>query len=70
MNTELAEKMIARADTDHIPADHEMRTKASAFDQAAKGYYNSPQTVDVKAFVGCWERARKAWCAYTGEPLI
>ena len=69
-DTDLAVKMIARADTDNLPHDHEIRTRAAAFDEAAKGFYSDPQTCDVKRFVGCWARARRTWCDYTGEVLI
>lgn len=70
METALAIKMQARAEADNLPADHDMRTKAAAFDEAAKGYYATPQTVMVKPFMGCWARARRAWCDYTGERLL
>lgn len=36
--TDLAVKMIARADTDNLPHDHEMRTRSAAFDEAAKDF--------------------------------
>lgn len=68
--TELGDKMRARADLDGLPADHEMRQLADAFDKASYGYAGEPQTVTVKQFMGHWARARKCWCDYTGEPLI
>ena len=68
--TALAKKMRARADKDSLPEDHEMRTRANAFDEATKGFYGEPQTCDVKKFMGCWARARRVWCDYTGEALI
>lgn len=70
MDTDLAKKMIDRADKDVLPADHPMRIQAHDFDAACKGYLSSPQTVKVGVFFGCWSRARKTWCAYTGEQLI
>lgn len=68
--TELAEQMRAIVERDNLPADHELRIRADEFDAAAAGYWSEPQTVPVKAFMGAWARARRAYCAYTGEPLI
>lgn len=70
MTTDLAKAMIARADQDGLPADHPMRVKAEEFDAVAIGYYDVPQTHDVKQFMGAWARARRAWSEYSGEPLI
>ena len=70
MSTELGRKIVARADADGLPADHELRVKGAAFDKAAAGFYGEPQTYDAKAFFGHWARARKAWCDYTGDPLL
>lgn len=67
---DLGERMIQRADADGLPADHELRVKSAAFSEAAAGFYGDPQTVDVKTFIGHWARARRAWCDYTGDPLI
>ncbi len=68
--TELSEKMIARADLDSLPGDHEMRTLALEFDNTCQGYFATPQTVSVSQFLGSWARARRVWCNYTGEDLI
>lgn len=70
VSTDLAEKMTARANTDHLPEDHDLRIRATAFEHAAEGYFSNPQAVDVRKFMGCWARARRAWCDYTGEPLV
>jgi hypothetical protein len=43
---------------------------AEAFEAATKGFYGEPQTVDVRKFMGCWARARKMWCAATGDSLV
>jgi hypothetical protein len=67
---ELSKKMLERADRDNLPADHELRVKARAFVDARAGYFGSPQTVTVAQFMGAWARARKCWCAYTGEALL
>ena len=68
--TELSQKMIARADADGLPADHELRRLASEFDEATAGYWGEERTVTPKHFMGCWARARKAWSAYSGERLV
>jgi hypothetical protein len=70
MDTELAKRMIARSDADSLAADHPLRDLAAKFETAATGFYSEPQTVSVKSFMGAWARARRAWCDYTGEPLI
>jgi hypothetical protein len=43
---------------------------ANNLDEATSGVYGDPQTCSVKTFLGCWARARRAWCEYSGEPLI
>jgi hypothetical protein len=68
--TGLSIQMRARADADGLPPDHDLRTKAVAFDEATRGFYAEPQTVPVAKFMGAWARARRAWCDYTGEPLL
>lgn len=69
-DTELATNMLARADADGLPADHHLRVLAHQFEAAAKGYFAAEQTIGVGAFMGAWARARRAWCAYTGESLL
>ena len=66
-DTDLAAAMITRADADGLPDGHDMRSEAAAFDEAAKGFFSLLQTCDVKKFMGCWARARRAWCDYTGN---
>lgn len=68
--TELARRMVARADADQLPEDHAMRQLAARFEDAAIGYFAVPQTVAAKPFLGAWSRARKEWSNYTGEPLV
>ena len=68
--TTLGKTMIARANDDELADDHPLRMLGKAFDTAAEGFYNSPQTVDVKTFMGHWARARRAWSDYSGEPLV
>lgn len=43
---------------------------ADKFDAATAGFYASEQTVSVAQFMGHFARARRAWCAVTGEPLV
>lgn len=67
MDTELAKKMIARADADNLHPDHEMRVLAAKFEFAAK---NLDREDGTKKMLGCWARAKRCWSNYTGEPLI
>jgi len=69
MDTTLAERMIARADQDGLPADHDLRVKAAEFEEGAIGFYSEPQTCSVQKFLGRWARARVVWCEYSGEEL-
>jgi hypothetical protein len=68
--TELAKKMRERADIDDLPDEHELRMRADAFDRATQGYYSVPQKATPAQFTGAWARARRVWCAYSGEKLI
>ena len=70
VDTDLAVAMLARANADGLPDNHDMRTRAVAFDEAAKGFFGEQQTCDLKKFLGCWARARRTWCDYTGEALV
>jgi hypothetical protein len=67
----LADRMEAHAQTMHDgPMRREMFARAAELRDGIAGFYGAPQTVDVKAFMGCWARARALWCMVTGEPLI
>lgn len=68
--TPLSKSMRLTANACNLPADHELRTLADAFDAAAAGFYAAEQTVTPKQFMGHWARARGAWCRYTGTPLL
>lgn len=68
--TDLGKRISERADRDGLPADHELRQKARAFDDAATGFYAEPQTVDVKKFMGAYARVKLAWRDYSGEALV
>jgi hypothetical protein len=43
---------------------------ADSLDDATQGFFGEPQTVNVMQFMGHMARARKAWCAATGDPLV
>ena len=66
----LSEAMIALADGYGLPDHHKMRVLARQFNDATDGYYADPPTHTQKRFIGAWTRARKAWCEFTGDPLI
>ena len=67
--TNIAERMrlLAEVRTD-LPEN--WRELADAVDRATIEFFGNPQTHSVKKFLGCMVRARKAWCAATGEPLV
>ena len=52
------------------PTNFELRRLATNLETAAIGFYGTPQTCDVKTFMGSWARARKFWCELTGESLV
>ena len=70
LSTNLTKRIVKRCDVDKLPHDHELRRLAKAFDEAAVGFYATPQSVDVKQFMGHWARLRRRWCEYSGESLI
>lgn len=61
----LPERMVARANADGLPADHEIRVLAADLETIA-----SDPTTSTPKLLGTWARTRKAWCAYSGESLI
>ena len=65
--TDLSDKMRALAAGKDLPHFEEL---AHDFDAAASGFYAEPQVVSEREFLRAWARARRAWCAETGEPLI
>jgi hypothetical protein len=70
MDTTLAQQMLTRADLDNLPEDHDMRTLALKFEEAALGFAAEPQTFTAQQFLGHYARAKRAWSNHTGEPLI
>ena len=67
---DLPERMVVLADADGLEADHAMRTAAEELRKACDAYFQKKPAVSVFKFAGCWARARRVWCDYTGEPLI
>lgn len=70
MDTNLAQRMIDRANKDGLSHDHELRVKAIDFEEAAQGFFAEEQTVSIKKFMACFARAKMAWCDYSGDTLI
>lgn len=64
--------------TDETPLGKKLRSTgiaehadlAKKFEAAAAGFYAENQTVSVAQFMAAYARARRAWCAYSGEPLV
>jgi len=67
---DLAHRMLALANADRLPEEHELRTLAQTLEETVRGFYSEPQTHTVQQTLGAWARARKAWCAYTLESLV
>jgi len=63
--TALSKRVRERADKDELPIDHELRVRADQFDAATYSELKGP-----KQLVGYWARLRRAWCEYSGEPLL
>jgi hypothetical protein len=68
--TALGDKMLNAAVKADLQEDHPLVVAALKFNDAAEGFYGTPQTVDVKTFMGCWARARRLWSEYSKEPLL
>lgn len=67
--TAISDKMRALATTGHHRSEA-LVAAADKFDELSLGFYNDPQTVDVKRFMGSWARVRRLWCECSGEDLI
>ena len=70
LQSDLGTVMRARADKDKLPTDHLLRILADRFDLDLNGYMAQERTCTPGQFLASWAKARKAWCAYSGEPLI
>lgn len=68
--TNLSERMrdLHAAGTHDLPEN--WLELADKFDAASIGFFAKDQTISVAQFLGHFARARKAWCAATGEPLV
>lgn len=55
-------RRLAAAQAPDVAAD--LRAKADALEDAAD-FKHGP-----KVLLGCWARARRAWCNVTGEDLV
>ena len=66
----LARQMLERADQDGLPAGHALRRHSQAFEEACMGFYAAKQTTTAKQMLSVWAQARRAWCDYSGEPLV
>lgn len=59
----LSNEMRAYARKKHWPTTHAFYTLAAALDKAV-------ESGGARTLLGAWARARKAWCAETGESLV
>lgn len=66
-NPSLRDRMHALADEGHPDADN-LRKLGDEFDAATKALRDGTGT--PQSMLGAWARARKAWCAASGEPLV
>jgi hypothetical protein len=62
----LYDEMFEIADRDKLPGDHPMRIKAAELKEAVGG----KEMPTPKHLLGAWARARRAYCDYTGTPLV
>jgi hypothetical protein len=62
----LYDEMLEIADRDKLSEDHPMRVKATKLKEVVEG----KEMPTPKRFLGTWARARKAYCDYTGTPLV
>jgi hypothetical protein len=62
----LYDAMFEIADRDKLPEDHLMRIKATELKEVVEG----KEMPTPKRLLGAWARARRAYCDYTGTPLV
>jgi hypothetical protein len=62
----LYDEMFEIANRDKLPGDHPMRTRAAELKEVVEG----KEMPVPKRLLGAWARARKAYCDYTGTPLV
>ena len=69
IETNLSAKMRNLAKTrDDLPTN--WIKLADDLDAATAGFFGPNNTVNAQKFLRTMARARKAWCAATGEPLV
>lgn len=68
--TNLSERMrnLHAAGTHDLPQN--WLELADNFDAATQAFWCESPTISVMQFMGHFARARKAWCAVTGESLV
>jgi hypothetical protein len=64
--TTLYEEMFEIANRDKLPDDHPVRIKAAELKAVIEG----EEMPTPKRLLGAWARARRAYCDYTGTPLV
>jgi hypothetical protein len=62
----LHDEMFAIADRDKLSDDHPIRIKATELKEVVEG----KEMPTPKRLLGAWARARRAYCDYTGMPLV
>jgi hypothetical protein len=62
----LYDEMLEIAKRDNLPSDHPIRIKATELKEMVEG----KETPTPKRLLGAWARARRAYCDYTGTPLV
>jgi hypothetical protein len=62
----LYDEMFEIADRDKLPDDHPVRVKAVELKDVVEGR----EMPTPKHLLGAWARARRAYCDYTGIPLV
>jgi hypothetical protein len=62
----LYDEMFEIADRDKLHGDHPMRIKATELKEVVEG----KEGLTPKRLLGAWARARRAYCDYTGVPLV
>jgi hypothetical protein len=63
----LYEEMLKLAERDNLPSNHILRIRANELKEIIEGGGEIPTP---ERLLGRWARAKKAYCEYTGKPLI
>ena len=62
----LYDEMFEIADRNKLSDDHQMRIRATELKEVVEG----KEMPTPKRLLGAWARARRAYCDYTGMPLV